>query len=153
KVTGTVLDPDGKPMAGAKVCWIEWLNGQVVRELATSDAEGKFSGSISSQNPDQHNIQVFATKDGFGIDGQYIHMLHSPEVVDLKLKLVADVPVTGRIVDAQGKPFANVTVSVVGVTIDKNAKFDELLEVLKKNPDMVLFGFRQEGDVSLGGFP
>src|SRR5262249_54887040 len=105
-VSGQVLDPDGKPAAGAKV----YLLGSKrigAEAVATADADGKF--------------RFTAKPEDVGFDGRVLAAAegHAPDWIDLSrceqgavtLRLrTDDVPFTGRVVTLEGQPVAGATV-------------------------------------------
>jgi protocatechuate 3,4-dioxygenase beta subunit len=136
-VSGRVLDPDGKPIAGAKVyLWHYGPKDEVaVSERAKSDADGRFQftfprSQLSKAHPDQpvgrvrdmytldqlqpfvvevHPFfapvgQVMAVAEGRGCD--WVRLDPAAGSSDLSLRLVKDIPVSGRILDQEGKPVA-----------------------------------------------
>jgi len=60
-ISGTALDPDGKPVQGAAVTIKNEVSGEVTS--ATTDAEGKFSAPV----PVAGSFTVEATAQGFGL--------------------------------------------------------------------------------------
>ncbi len=119
EVSGRVLDPEGKPVRGAKLLF---LSGGI-KELpdkvwATSSADGRFQFAVPQtpaanagwELPGQ-DIHVMAAADGYGFA---VARLSKPEAAaDLTLRLVKDdVPIRGRVLDLQGKPVAGVRVRI-----------------------------------------
>jgi len=116
-VTGTVLDPDGKPVAGAVLRIPEavdlkkvTLTKASVVEVGKTDADGTFAVSMKPLPAGaQEYRQLVAAKPGFG-----------PAWIDVReaagapvtLQLVDDVPVKGRVTDLQGKPVAEAKVEL-----------------------------------------
>jgi RNA polymerase sigma factor (sigma-70 family) len=128
-VRGRVLDPDGKPVAGAGVyvrpyAEIRWASVDLMAprqkgRVATTDADGRFhfdlekgAGEVPSEGgPGWHKAQIAAAAPGFApawIDGR--DLVKGGEVT---LRLVRDdVPVRGRVLDPQGRPVAGVVVRI-----------------------------------------
>jgi RNA polymerase sigma factor (sigma-70 family) len=117
---GHVLDPDGKPVAGAKLFAVYYTPRVLpIPERGTSDKDGRFKFTIRTKEFDKSasarpwdEAVVYAVAPGFGF-----HLPDPatpwPDRSDLTLKLVKDdVPITGRIIDLQGKPVAGATVTV-----------------------------------------
>jgi hypothetical protein len=122
---GQVLDPDGKPFAGAKIHLIYPTEKELpIPARATSDAEGRFHFRIAKTDFDRLNKPpwwengfVVAAAKGYGL-GMSERMLagKSGPNTALTLRLAKDdAPLTGRILDLQGKPVAGVTVRVQGL--------------------------------------
>jgi RNA polymerase sigma factor (sigma-70 family) len=108
EVSGRVLDPDAKPLAGAKL-YLHYQNskdsGYPVQ--ATSDADGKFSFTfkrslLDESSPNTSWFVVLAAADGFGPDWTYQAKPQAGAASNLRL--VKDVPISGRILDVNGKP-------------------------------------------------
>jgi beta-lactamase regulating signal transducer with metallopeptidase domain len=125
---GRVLDPDGKPLAGAKLHLAHFrYTGQVPPAVrATSDSGGRFRIELPQQELVDWTTKVVATADGFGLGwadaGQWADSNASePKKIDtssLTIRLVRDdAPIAGRLVDLEGRP-------VVGATI----RPEEILE-------------------------
>src|SRR5262249_5607489 len=105
KVAGRVLDPDGKPVAGAKFAVIADETEERIPHV-TSGPDGKFTFEMSYPQTVRNPRQVVAFAPGFGID-----WLSEPRE-DAVFRLVPDQPITSRIIDLQGKPVAGATVTV-----------------------------------------
>ena len=128
-IRGRILDPDGKPFAGAKV--FAYVNDDprssdaffaaVPKPDAVSHADGRFELAIPQ--PGFNTLQVQATwshptvaalAPGFG--PAWVSFTTDDEARELTLKLVKDdVPIEGRILDLEGRPVPGVTVRPVGV--------------------------------------
>src|SRR5262249_8757407 len=108
---GRVLDPDGKPFAGAEL----YLGGHThlkaptypVRATTGENATFAFPFAWSELNkaaPDARVYQVLAVAKGYGCAWT---TADATAAADLPLHLVQDAPVRGRILDADGKPVAS----------------------------------------------
>lgn len=114
-VTGTVVGPDGRPVAGAGINTMKpgkaLSDKPAVHELAKSAADGTFTVTLDPPPPGQPDFRfLVATKAGCGPD-----WLKAGEVNDspVSLKLAADdVPVKGRVTDLEGKPVPRATVRI-----------------------------------------
>jgi 5-hydroxyisourate hydrolase-like protein (transthyretin family) len=103
-VSGRVLSPAGKPLAGAKLTLVG--GNKKVEELGVSGADGKFT--VAAPRGKRWAI-LLARAPGVG-----------PALVDLgrlppgdvELHTVEDHPIRGRVLDTQGKPVAGVKVAV-----------------------------------------
>jgi protocatechuate 3,4-dioxygenase beta subunit len=122
KIRGRVLDPDGKPFAGAKL----YLGGQVSPKeptysvRATSGDDGRFEFTVANSEqkkpgPDAPPYQVLAVAKDHGCGWATV----VPGAEELTLRLVKDAPVKGRILDPDGKPVAGARLTVTGVSASK----------------------------------
>jgi RNA polymerase sigma factor (sigma-70 family) len=119
---GRVLDPDGKPLAGAKL-YICGLNPGVIefRERTTSGPDGTFRFQVRrdefgekgvvppGRSPPEWYVNIGATADGCGaacVSGRQAH-----ERENLILWLPAEEVVNGRVISLEGKPVAEVRIS------------------------------------------
>jgi RNA polymerase sigma factor (sigma-70 family) len=134
-LAGRVVDPDGKPVAGATICALRF--GEPAKEATRSDADGRFilSPEPSVDRTRTHaggRVYFAATKPGFG-------MALPPERFDPKelvLKLVSDgVPIRGRVLDLQGKPVAGATVTPLEVWATPDDKLDDWLKAIRAAED------------------
>ena len=122
---GRVLDPDGKPVAGAKLhlACFEYQRKGPPPVRATSDDQGRFHFVVTKQDfPDTDDDEpwkgasVIASVEGFGLAWASPSGSEDKPVDPLKLTLRLvrdDLPISGRIVDLQGHP-------VPGVSIESN---------------------------------
>jgi RNA polymerase sigma factor (sigma-70 family) len=121
---GRVLDPDGKPVAGAKLYLLYYTPKELpIPVRATSDKDGRFRFTVARKDFDQsHSKQpwdeavIVATANGYGLGLPDFQRGKRLVLTDLSLRLPKDdVPLTGRVLDLQGKPIAGVSVSVHGI--------------------------------------
>jgi RNA polymerase sigma factor (sigma-70 family) len=119
-VHGRVLDPDGQPVAGAKL-YVGVHSSLKKREYpvrATSGADGRFDFSIprsdlNTTGEDHPAFQVLAVAEGYGCAWGASNMAAKDDVT---LRLVTDAPVKGRILDAEGQPVAGAKLTVTSVS-------------------------------------
>jgi protocatechuate 3,4-dioxygenase beta subunit len=117
KVRGRVLDPDGKPFAGAKLSWGQaGLKKRVYPVRATSGDDGTFAflltkSELQKIDSDDQAYQVLAIVKGYGC----AWATADATAEKLTLRLVQDAPVKGRILDADGRPVAGAKLTVTGV--------------------------------------
>jgi RNA polymerase sigma factor (sigma-70 family) len=137
EVTGRVLDPQGKPVKGARVLLFRGAFRQRP-DRTVSAPDGAFRFNLDTANwkvPEGYRAQraVMAVAPGFGPAVVFGGEAWPPR--DLTLRLAKDdVPVKGRILDLQGKPVAGVTARVTGLKIPKTADLTAWLKVLRTNP-------------------
>jgi RNA polymerase sigma factor (sigma-70 family) len=133
-VGGRVLDPDGKPVSGAKL----YLGYSGPKDItypvrATSGDDGRFRFTVEKSELDKVNIshrtvQVMAVADGHGCDWAAVGSAEE----ELTLRLVKDVPITVRILDADGKPVAGAEIRVMGVWVPKGEDLGGYLDQVRK---------------------
>ncbi len=113
-IKGRVLDPDGTPVAGARLFLLSDGNRKNVKvpPRATSDKDGRFRFRADSADfGPQGKAVLAATAKGFGLD--WIDVSAKSESEEITLQLVADdVPIEGRVLDLEGNPVAGATVQV-----------------------------------------
>ena len=125
---GRVLDPDDKPIAGAKLHLAYFgYNGQVPPAIrATSDSTGHFRIDVRKEDFVDTNyetpwitVQVVATAEGFGLgwaeasEWADVHASVAKKVdpQNLTVRLARDdPPISGRVVDLEGRPVAGATI-------------------------------------------
>jgi RNA polymerase sigma factor (sigma-70 family) len=118
EVRGRVLDPDGKPVPGAKLVFV-YASGEKAPDKiwATSAAGGGFRFSVARSIEDAawygnawDQTYVVAAAEGHGFAWARVR---PGAAGDLTLRLVKDdEPLRGRILDLEGKPVAGATVRV-----------------------------------------
>jgi hypothetical protein len=139
---GRVVDPAGRPFSGASVYLITYGLKQPKNPTvrATSGADGRFRFDVPksdfdtpySDNPWSYSTVVARAKPfAFGLandrgDGK-----------ELTLQLVEDdVPVSGRIIDLEGRPVPGATVKVLNVRAPANASLDRWLKALEERKEL-----------------
>jgi RNA polymerase sigma factor (sigma-70 family) len=140
EVMGRVLDPDGKPVAGAKLylakpTGLAW-KGQAPSLQATSGPDGRFRFAASRSALDLKGVaekmqwpaQVMAVAEGLGCDWAKV----GPAGEELTLRLVQDVPIRGRIIDLDGKPVAGARVTVIRLWAPRGDDLGDSLEAVRK---------------------
>ena len=120
KVRGRVLDPDGNPVAGAKL----YLNNRTPKGedqpfRATSAKDGGFDFTFARPVTDQGGParptdQVLAVAEGYGCAAAAVGAAEE----ELILRLVKDEPIKGRILDADGKPVVRARIAVTFLADD-----------------------------------
>jgi RNA polymerase sigma factor (sigma-70 family) len=111
-VSGRVVDPDGKPVAGAYVFVRPAGGKEPARVTVKTDAEGRFTLSVPGV-PIDVITTIAATADGFA--AAWGSWAGKPPG-DLTLTLAKDdLPIRGRVLDLQGKPVAGASITVRAV--------------------------------------
>ncbi|MFO0807831.1 MAG: sigma-70 family RNA polymerase sigma factor [Gemmataceae bacterium] len=137
-VAGRVVRPDGKPVAGAKLYVPKLrvpqpttprdIGAEVVGESA---ADGSFRVAVPPlPGPVGGRDYLVAYAPGFAVD--WIVASELPPG-DVTLRLTKDVPITGRVVNTEGRPVAGVTVSAGSIYVPANDDLDSYLDGWKKN--------------------
>ncbi len=104
EIHGRVLDPDGKPKAGAKLLL---LGKDDIADLGASATDGRFTVSV----PKLGYLVARSTDAGMA----FLGLLSLPSEQPITLRLVKDHRIRGRIVNTEGKPVAGVRVGIRGV--------------------------------------
>jgi protocatechuate 3,4-dioxygenase beta subunit len=116
--TGKVVDPDGKGIANARITIIlqvpKWQSS-IGRDIARTDAQGSFEVKAI---PPEHKYKVSASADGYG--GNRSEVIDSNDAVNNHLDVgtitlaVANLSISGMVVDTDDKPVADAKVSCYG---------------------------------------
>jgi len=133
-IRGTVLGPDGKPLPGAKLFIPNNTKtgatsgvGATAELVGTAGAEGQFNLTLTL--PDGGGVwaraYLIAHAAGFGVD--WVDLNESKSSDEVTFRLLQDVPITGRVVNTEGKPVAGVSVSATSIYVPANEKLDEYL--------------------------
>jgi len=133
KITGRVIDPDGKPVAGATVAPALTGTGNSLtgdtRFSVETTAEGKFTMLLPASGDREYNLVAH--------DGKYeewrtwangvllpIRTKPREEINDVTLRLTRGATVRGRVTDAQGKPVAGHEVRASAADRRENRYYD-----------------------------
>jgi RNA polymerase sigma factor (sigma-70 family) len=141
---GRVVDADGKPVKGAKLYVLYYTpEAQRVPERATTDADGKFRFTVKADDFERsYNAEpwkqafVVARADGYALGWESAG--GRPGELHIRV-LKDDKPLTGRLVNLEGKP-------VVGVTV-------RLTELMAPHTGKSLDGFADELKKRKAGYP
>jgi RNA polymerase sigma factor (sigma-70 family) len=114
---GRVLGPDGRPIPGAKVYLTQarWAwRPSPVPECTTTGPDGRFRFTAPKAKYRGRETVVAATAPNRGPG--WVKVAAGGKREDLMLRLAMDdVPITGQIVDLEGKPVAGATLRVVQI--------------------------------------
>jgi RNA polymerase sigma factor (sigma-70 family) len=130
-VRGRVLDSDSQPLAGATLFVpvlgpAEPIPGQKIsmERVGTTGDDGRFSVTLSA--PASHRRSyLIAHAAGRGVDWVELGESKPPEGVTLRLP--KDVPITGLVMNTEGKPVAGVSVSATAVYVPAKENLDGYL--------------------------
>jgi RNA polymerase sigma factor (sigma-70 family) len=136
EVTGQVLDPEGRPVAGARLYSPQAVQEQpaakdqvAVIQQGTTGKDGRFKLSLLRKDaPRRQPVTLIAAADGFGLD--WVELPQDGAPGEVTFRLVRDVPIHGRILSTEGKPIAGVTIKV-DVVMDPG-KLDDFLKALER---------------------
>jgi RNA polymerase sigma factor (sigma-70 family) len=125
EIQGRVLDPDGKPKAGAKLLMLE--EGGNIRQLGTTEADGRFRVAVPNEAKASH---LLAQAEGFGID--FVDFPRGDAKKPIDLRLVKDHAIRGRIVNTEGKPVAGARLALMNLGVYADNSMDSFLVAWKK---------------------
>ncbi len=118
EIQGRVVDPDGKPVGGAKLLFIYASGRKYSHKVwAVSGDQGRFAFTVPVKDVDNGYLEkpweathVVAAAEGYGFAATRVG---KPGAAGLTLRLVKDdVPIRGRILNPEGKPIAGVRVRI-----------------------------------------
>jgi RNA polymerase sigma factor (sigma-70 family) len=124
EVSGRVVDPSGKPVAGAKVFFKRYILdlGEQPPGAVTSDAEGRFRLRVARtgyrtgyDHEKTHWLRGAVVAVARGFAPGWVGADNVEKLANVTVQLVRDVPIEGRVVDLEGKPIAAVSVRVRSV--------------------------------------
>ncbi len=133
--SGRVVGPDGKPVAGAMlymtVHWGYPHSPSPSPEYAKSGPDGRFKFSVpKAKFLNQPPTVVAAAAANYGV--AWVEVPASGKTDDLTLRLVEDnEPITGQIVDLEGKPVQGATVSLMQINAAVGEDPGPWLEAIK----------------------
>ncbi|QJW99923.1 sigma-70 family RNA polymerase sigma factor [Frigoriglobus tundricola] len=104
-IRGKVVDPNGKPAAGAEVFLFRDEHDRPER-LGVTGADGTFAFRTSR---DGLGASVGARAEGAGVG--FVRLDRPSSIEAVELRLVADEAIRGRVIDTEGKPVAGARVT------------------------------------------
>lgn len=133
---GRVLFPDGKPAAGAELYWVHskavspgMPDDLAFEKRAAADEQGRFEFSLKrSPNTPSRATPVqslIAHLPGYGVDWLEIGRDQAPQ--EAVLRLVADNPIRGRVIDTEGRPAADAEIAVTTIWAPPSRSLDGFL--------------------------
>jgi RNA polymerase sigma factor (sigma-70 family) len=126
EIHGRILGPDGRPRAGAKLLLLGYEDKKV-KELGTSEADGRFSLVVPKDNSDH---AIIAQADGAGID--FLNLREWKSGKPIELRLVHDQVIRGRVLNTEGKPVAGVRVAINSINSYAKSSLDSFLTAWKE---------------------
>jgi RNA polymerase sigma factor (sigma-70 family) len=132
--SGRVLGPDGRPVAGAKLYQTPWWGYHfepfTAPESATTGPDGRFAFTTPKAKYHDQATIVSAAAPNLGVG--WVGIRKDDKRTDLTLRLVADdVPITGQIVDLEGKPVPGATLRVLQIMASPAEDLGPWLEATK----------------------
>lgn len=124
QVRGKVLTPEGKPLANAEVMlvhyWSEW-RGEITPQTTTTNDNGAFELIFSPWELKRQGqgyywrefSDVVAVAPGYGMAWKSLDTID--DLTNVELRLVPDVALQGRLLDAKGDPVQGATVSLASI--------------------------------------
>jgi beta-lactamase regulating signal transducer with metallopeptidase domain/protocatechuate 3,4-dioxygenase beta subunit len=143
---GRVLDPGGKPFAGARISvgdYWETDDGKQAAIRATSGADGRFRFVMERSHFERsHNrviepwndVRLVAVVPGFGLG---LSDSKEPDANrDVTLRLVRDdVPIAGRLIDSRGRPVSDAVLRVWSIKAAVDGNLDPWLRAIREGKE------------------
>jgi RNA polymerase sigma factor (sigma-70 family) len=140
---GRVLAPDGRPVPGAKLymtlAWGYPHEPSPSPEYATSGPDGQFRFAVPSVEFRDHFTVVAATAPNYGVG--WVNVSPDDQGDELTIRMANDdVPITGQIIDLEGKPVAGATLRLMQINAAPGEDLGPWLEAVKgkKGPRLAL---------------
>jgi hypothetical protein len=110
EISGRVLDPEGKPVGGCTIVVLKGDKEQKQAAVQTTGPDGQFQLQAMWDYPRQR-LWVMAAAKGKGCGIDWIELNSRSKTNEITLQLTKDdIPITGRIVDLEGKPVSGATI-------------------------------------------
>jgi protocatechuate 3,4-dioxygenase beta subunit len=145
---GRVLDPDGKPVHGAKL-YLTLMHGYArepfpAAESATTGPEGRFLFTVPKAKFGDSRTAVAAMAANYGVGWAEIPM--DGKRGDVTIRMVRDdVPITGQVVDLEGKPVAGATLQLLEIQAAPGEDIGPWLEAVREKKPPQKQDFRMDG--------
>jgi RNA polymerase sigma factor (sigma-70 family) len=118
-----VLNPAGKPVAGAEVMLVG--GEKAPQKLGVTAADGRLGVAAP---PDRRSRVLLARAPGLGVD--FIYLGKAPRG-EIELRLVKDQLISGRVITTEGQPVSGVTVAVTQIAVYKDHSLEPFLAFWK----------------------
>jgi RNA polymerase sigma factor (sigma-70 family) len=128
EIQGRVLDPDGKPKAGAKLVLFGW--DEKTTELGVAAADGRFTVAVPKEARDRYFRYLAAQAEDSGLD--FLSLDDAVLTKPVELHLVKDQVIRGRILNTEGQPVRGARVAVRGIDLYTDNSLDSFLVRWKK---------------------
>jgi RNA polymerase sigma factor (sigma-70 family) len=133
--SGRVLDPEGKPIAGAKLYLTPWWGGakwtMSPPPCASSGSDGRFVISLPLAKYRNQFVNITATTASLGPN--WVDVARAGPQENLTIRLVRDdVPISGQIVDLEARPVASSTLKVESIYAAVGEDLGPWLEAIGK---------------------
>jgi protocatechuate 3,4-dioxygenase beta subunit len=136
---GVVVDPAGRPVAGARVYLLFVPGSEVPKTKSGPDGRFAFAANVG---PGGMKPRVAAEADGYALGGASQGFAAgdtedgpTDDGRELTVKLVDDQPVEGRVVDLEGRPVAGADVRIEYLFVPKNGDLEPYLRALRDQED------------------
>jgi RNA polymerase sigma factor (sigma-70 family) len=138
--SGRVLSPEGRPVTGAKLYLTLWWGYHfepfTSPESATTGPDGRFAFTAPKAKYHDQATILSAAAPNYGLG--WVRMHKNDKRTDLTLQLVPDdVPVTGQILDLEGRPVPGATLRVLQIMASPKEDLGPWLEASKDKPARV----------------
>jgi RNA polymerase sigma factor (sigma-70 family) len=136
EISGSVIDPAGKPVAGARLFLCDQAGKSPASQPATT-ANGRFHLKLPSL-ADREPRFLLAMADGLGLDWVDLRLIEPGE--DVVLRLPVDVPIRGKVVDLEGKPVGGAAIRIVSLSTTASGNLDLFLRVWAQDKEKAATG-------------
>jgi protocatechuate 3,4-dioxygenase beta subunit len=140
-IRGRVLGPGGRPVPGATL-YLTPATGYLMKpypapELATTGADGRFAFTPPEPEYPEQTPRVTAAAPGYGPG--WVEVRPDSKRDDLTIRLVTDdMPITGRIIDLEGRPVPGASVRVLQINAASEETLDRWLAAAKAGKGLTL---------------
>ncbi|WP_145112616.1 carboxypeptidase regulatory-like domain-containing protein [Botrimarina mediterranea] len=130
-VEGRVVDPAGRPFAGATVEAQRWIHDPDASKSPLATTTSDESGRFTLRYPRHEQPTLVASAPGFGPASVASDPAKAKEAPTLQLA-ADDIAIRGRVLDEEGEPVAGATLRVKGVAAPATTNLDAWLAALRR---------------------